>query len=188
MSIEKTIEPPFQDRNRLLNNWLLWLGLCSVLVLSTRPPALQAKPLHPDHYKNCKAAAHEVVRIRITAIVVDPARLMHWDSYIVSATVLSVTRTQNGLRRGDHIRFRMFLIPAEVSICGPAYPPLVRPRWKGLVYLNLPSPAEDGDQLEGQQRVFKIAADGLSFEPGRRSQRRFTIYRPTQAQIKRSGL
>ena len=172
-----------QNRREPFSMPQLWSAavLSSLLALSLQTAvALPA----PGTYEKLKREAEEVLKIRVIAVERKNTPSTEYQFCTITAKVISVTRSQSGLRRAETIRFTSFICPRERLVQGPAQPPLIKPNWKGHIYLNTPVDSEDNPISAGDEALLELAADGRSFEPSPLSRKRHSIYIPTMAQIK----
>jgi len=127
----------------------------SVMVAALFTWATPAKAeLPPDVYAHYQAEAPEVLQIRVEQVASKPVSLFDWSKRTesVQATVLKVTRSKSGVKKGDRISIRYERLIPKGGWAGPSPAP---PLEKGQEYPAYLEKAQDG--------TFGLGAKGKSF-------------------------
>lgn len=131
-------------RNTLLST-VVALAACTASAWAELPPSV---------YINLQKKAAEVLRIRTDEVVSKPKSFFDRSSYTetVTATVLEVSRSQSGTKKGDVITIVYQRLVPRNGWVGPAPAPQLR---KGEAY--------DAFLAKGDEGAFSLAARGMSF-------------------------
>lgn len=129
-------------------NFLMATGVATALVAPLRAE------LPPQVYMDLQKKAEEVMEIRADEVISKPKGLLDRSSYTetVKATVIEVTRSRSGVKKGDVITIiyqRQGLTDGRV---GPSPAPQLK---QGAQYPAFLVKGEDGN--------FSVAARGMSF-------------------------
>ncbi|MFD0896062.1 hypothetical protein ACFQ5Q_20800 [Luteolibacter ambystomatis] len=110
--------------------------------------------LPPDVYAHYQAEAPEVLQIRVEQVSSKPIGLFDWSKRIesVQATVLKVTRSKSGVKKGDRISIRYERLIPKGGWAGPSPAPQLE---KGKEYPAYLEKSPDG--------TFGLGARGKSF-------------------------
>jgi hypothetical protein len=131
---------------------LLLVVVLSIIVCIVTTPAA----LPPGSYEKLKAEAQEKLAIKILEVETKKESDRRLD-VLFTAEVLTVERSETGLKSGDTIRIQSYRWTK--SYAGPKNPPLLPVGWTGIAYLN----KADSDAKEADH-VYSLAAYGDSFE------------------------
>ena len=155
--------------------------LVPLLILLLLSTAL-AKPQHPDYYKFLRKNAAEVLTVRVTSLKFLVSDEEPYFPFVVTARVLSVSRSASGLRRGDVIAIGLMTWPSG-SISCTAPDPILLPGWKGGIYSEPLTGSWFNGHFRSDSPIMRPAALTESYEPTRRSSKRFMIAASTQPQL-----
>jgi len=170
-----TLEAPLGSRRIRLFVPLLILLLASTTL---------AKPQHPDYYKFLRKNAAEVLTVRVTSLKFLVSDDEPHFPFVVTARVLSVSRSAAGLNRGDIITIGLMTWPRGSISCA-APDPMLLPGWKGRIYSEPVTESWFAGQFRSDSPIVRPAALTESYEPTRRSRKRFMIEASTEAELER---
>jgi hypothetical protein len=155
--------------------------LVPLLIVLLASTAL-AKPQHPDYYKFLRKNAAEVLTVRVTSLKFLVSDEEPYFPFVVTARVLSVSRSASGLRRGDVITIGLMTWPSGSISCA-APDPILLPGWKGGIYSEPLTESWFAGQFRSGSPIMRPAASTESYEPTRRSSNRFMIAASTEAEL-----
>jgi membrane-associated protease RseP (regulator of RpoE activity) len=114
--------------------------------------------LPPGAYEELLKEASEVLDIRITKVMDTSATPTDEPQFICDATVLGVTRSNSGIKRGETIQFKSYYVnqtTRQRGWAGPKVPPRLSVGQTWRISLK---PGQNGNP-------FELAAYGRSFQP-----------------------